>query len=60
MIAGEKFRPTMVVTSPLTMEAILGGDFLRENDCTLEMGKRILRFINHGVAITLNLPQWNL
>ena len=53
-IASEKFRPTMVVTSALTTEAILGGDFPRENDCTLEMGKRILRFINRGVAITLN------
>ena len=50
-IAGEKFRPTMVVTSALTTEAILGGDFLRENYCTLEMGKRILRFINR---VTLN------
>ena len=53
-IAGERFHSTMVVTSDLTAEAVLGGDFLRENDCTLEVEKRLLQFVNRGVAIMLN------
>ena len=53
-MAGEVFRSTIVVTSAMTTEAILGGDFLRANDCTLEVGKRVLRFVGRGVALTLN------
>ena len=53
-IAGEQFHTQVVVTSALTAEAILGGDFLREHGCTLEIGTGVLRFVNRGVAIALN------
>ena len=52
-IAGETFRTRMVVASALTAEAILGVDFLESHNCTLEIGKRVLRFANRGVAIAL-------
>ena len=53
-IAGEQFHTPMVIASGLTAEAILGGDFLRDNQCSLEIGSRVLRFVNRGVAITLD------
>ena len=37
-------------------EAILGVDFLESHNSTLEIGKRVLRFANHGVAIALQGP----
>ena len=43
----------VVVASALTAEAILGGDFLESNRCTLELGKRMLRFTTRGVAIAI-------
>ena len=52
-IAGETFCTRMVVASALTAEAILGVDFLEYHNCTLEIGKRVLRFANRGVAIAL-------
>ena len=44
----------MVVASALTAVAILGVDFLESHNCTLEIGKRVLRFANRGVAIALH------
>ena len=42
------------MASALTTEAILGGDFLRDNQCTLEIGQRRLQFGNRGVAIAMD------
>lgn len=53
-IAGETFRTRMVVASALTAETILGVDFLESHNCTLEIGKRDLRFGSRGVAIALH------
>ena len=53
-IAGEHFHTQIVVASALTAEAILGGDFLGENQCSLEMGQRLLRFGNRGITITMD------
>ena len=53
-IAGEHFSTQVVVASALTTEAILGGDFLRDNQCTLEIGQRRLQFGNRGVAIAMD------
>ena len=53
-IAGEHFHTQVVVASALTTEAILGEDFLRDNQCALEIGQRQLRFGSRGVAITMN------
>ena len=44
----------MEVASALTAEAILGVDFLESHNCTPEIGKRVLRFANQGVAIALH------
>ena len=52
-ITGEHFHTQIVVASALTAEAILGGDFLRENQCSLEMG-RLLRFGSQGITITMD------
>ena len=53
-IAGEHFHTQIVVASALTAEAILGGDFLREHQCSLEVGQRLLRFGNRGITITMD------
>ena len=53
MIAGERFCNRVVVASALTAEAILGLDFLESNNCTLEMGSRVLRFVDCGVSMAL-------
>ena len=53
-IAREHFHTQVVVASALTTEAILGGDFLRDNQCALEIGQRRLRFGSRGVAITMD------
>ena len=53
-IAGEHFHTQIVVASALTAEAILGGDFLRDNQCALEIGQRRLSFGGRGVAITMD------
>jgi hypothetical protein len=53
-IAGEHFSTQVVVASALTTEAILGGDFLRNKQCTLEIGQRRLQFGGRGVAIAMD------
>ena len=50
-ISGEHFHTQIVVALALTAEAILGRDFLRENQCSLEMGQRLLRFSSQGITI---------
>ena len=47
-IAGETFRTRIVVASALMAEAILGVDFFESHNCTLEIGKRVLRFADRG------------
>ena len=51
--SGETFKFPVLVASSLTADAILGMDFLDENECTLEMANKVLRFPNKGVSISL-------
>ena len=51
--SGEMFKFPVLVASSLTADAILGMDFLDENECTLEMANKVLRFPNKGVSISL-------
>ena len=53
-IAGEHFDTQVVVASALTTEALLGGDFLRDNQRALEIGQRQLRFGSQGVGNTMD------
>ena len=43
----------MLVASSLTADAILDMDFLDDNECTLDMANKVLRFPNRGVSISL-------
>ena len=47
------FPLPVLVARSLTLEAILGLDFLEANNCTLEMADRKLTFSERGVAVSL-------
>ena len=51
--SGETFKVPVLLASSLTAGAILGMDFLDDNECTLEMASKVLRFPNRGVSISL-------
>lgn len=55
-LQGEKFAAETIVADSLTTDIILGRDFLRDHQCTINMskGKDTLRFNARGIAITLN------
>ena len=52
-VAETAFPARVVIVEQLTTEAILGVDFLAENGCTVQVGKEILDFPNHGVSSPL-------
>ena len=47
------FPARVVIVKQLTTETMLGVDFLAENECTVQVGKKILDFPNHGVSSPL-------
>ena len=51
--SGETFKFPVLVASSLTADAILGMDFLDDNECMLDMANKVLRFPNRGVSISL-------
>ena len=55
-IGDEMFVTKVIVADSLTTDVILGRDFLREQQCTIEMGgsKDVLHFKGRGVAIALD------
>ena len=52
-VAETAFPAPVVIVKQLTTEAILGVDFLAENGCTVQVGKKILDFPNRGVSSPL-------
>ena len=55
-LGGEKFMVEIVVVSPLTSEAILGLDFLREREASIDLASRRLHLKEKGCNIPLNDP----
>jgi len=51
--AGETFRFPVLVASSLTIDSILGMDFLDDNKCTLEMATKVLCFPDRGISVSL-------
>ena len=49
----EIFQTKVIVADGLTVELILGLDFLEEHNCTIEIGKKTLHFIDRGTSVTL-------
>ena len=52
-VAESAFLVWVVIVKQLTTETILGVDFLAENGCTVQVGKKILDFPKHGVSSPL-------
>lgn len=55
-LAGEKLQAEVVVVSPLTTEAILGLDFLREHKATINLEKEQLCLGDRGCVLSLSKP----
>lgn len=55
-LGGEEFMVEIVVVSPLTSEAILGLDFLREHEASIDLASRRLHLKGNGCNILLNDP----
>ena len=55
-LQGEKFTAKVIVAGSLTTDIILGRDFLKDHQCSIEMGqgRDTLRFHKRGIAVTLN------
>ena len=53
-IAGEKLEVDVVMVSPLTVDAILGLNFLQRHRATIDIGKRQLRLKDSGSTIPLS------
>jgi hypothetical protein len=52
-IAEVPFSVRVVIVERLTTEAILGMDFLTANNCTIQVGKKLLEFPNLNVSVPL-------
>ena len=56
-LADKTYSTCVVVAESLTAEGILGLDFLESNECTVETGKRLLRFPKSGIAVPICRPE---
>ena len=56
VLVKESFPTEVIVTENLTTDIVLGRDFLRDQQCTIKMGKKgdVLHLNDKGVAVTLN------
>ena len=50
----ETFQMRVVVVDGLTVDVILGLDFLEAHSCTVDIGKKTLHFTNRGTSVTLH------
>ena len=55
-LEGRRFVADVVVVSPLTSEAILGLDFLRQQQASIDLGCQTLRLRESGYDIPLQSP----
>lgn len=55
---GEKiFQTRVVVVDGLTVDVILGLDFLETHSCTVDIGRKTLHFTNRGTSVILHGSQ---
>ena len=50
------FPMAIVVFDVLTVEAILGRDFLENNGCVIHVGQKLLSFSNSGISVPFSPP----
>lgn len=50
------FPMAIVVSDVLTVEAILGRDFLEKNGCVIHVGQKLLSFSNSGISVPFSPP----
>lgn len=55
-LGGNTFSTNFVIVSPLTSEAILGIDFLQEQQAQIDLGRGSLSLLKNGSNIRLTLP----
>ena len=55
-LAGENFEAQVVIVDSLTNEAILGKDFLKANQCIIDVSRETLHFKTRGITLSLNSP----
>ena len=53
VLAGETFVQSMVIVKALATECILGMDFLKDNECTINVGEGLLHIASQGISIPL-------
>ena len=56
VLGGRNFQNEFVVVSPLTSEAILGIDFLQEQQAAIDLGQKQLCLRKGGCDISLDIP----
>ena len=49
-----RFHAQVVVTNAATAEAILGLDFLKENDCVIDIARKVLTFSKLTTSVPLS------
>ena len=52
-VKGKQFNGKFVVTDNIKVDAILGLDFLNENRCTIDCGKRLITFLTKEFSLPL-------
>ena len=55
-LEGQAFLAPVVVADSLRTQAILGADFLEQNQCIIDTGNRTLRFGGKSLSVTLCSP----
>ena len=52
-LSHEDFEVKVQVAEAITTEAILGRDFLRQNGCSIDLSKNLIRFQERGITLSL-------
>lgn len=56
-LSEEEFDTEVVVAEAIITQVILGRDFLRENSCTIDVGKNLISFAGRGIALSMDSRQ---
>ena len=56
LVAGETFVQSMMIVKALATEGILGMDFLKDNECTINVGEGLLHITSKGITLPLRCP----
>ena len=57
LLKGSPFMVTCIVTDDITVDAILGLDFLEANNCVIDCGLQLLTFPSQKLQFPANLPK---